>query len=611
MPPLPAGGGGTPPTLGHKGECTSLSNGAHNRRGGRAVDRGENGIDQQQRPDKATRRSHTSRELRRLDPENELPPKRARRPTRGVTTDNLCEVTRESNMICPTTCGCHNSLRDIEEKTHIVSQTLRSTRRIRKNELIAVFGLTAAITNKPEILALKQAMEKRNSDLYRTSIQYTILGNLHGKEIYLVPPQDAALLLQDRISPGLRKQLKHHNTTVGIGQFANHTCCDTHWNANLEVAAEDHYEETTSEPLGILRAKNDIEPDTEILTRYWHTTKDAWLNIFVCQCCACTNHTGLAPNPPTITALGMTLPIDNLPLIEKEDPEDRERKDSATRCDPKRGDSDVNILEYPDSEIDEWNWDELETSPYKLDTIPTHSQKNTALHDRLGEPEAHGRTPTATRIPRPSADHPPRLSVVPVIRVNDEPVTSCVPKRDEPQVNTSEYPHVEIDDWNWDELEASPFIGEMVPTQPQVSTHPHVLTNGAVNGPTFGDLRSHAVATQHTMSHLPPGSLLEKIAQTPQQSFPDMRPITAGTLVTINTGGQPQRWKVSQIGLDSDTSVTLEQKNCVFTVDKSWVTFDNQVGSVATQTRVIRYTAGACAVVGTLADRIQYICCRQ
>ena len=167
-------------------------------------------------------------------------------------------------MICPTTCGCHNSLRGIEEKTHILSQILRSTRLIRKNELIAVFGLTAAITNKPEILALKQAQEERNSDLYRTSIQYTILGNIHGKEVYLVPPQDAALLLQDRISPGLRKQLKQQNTTDGLGQFANHTCCDSHWNANLENAAVDHHEETTSEPMGILRAKKDIEPDTEI-----------------------------------------------------------------------------------------------------------------------------------------------------------------------------------------------------------------------------------------------------------------------------------------------------------------------------------------------------------
>jgi len=70
---------------------------------------------------------------------------------------------------------------------------------------------------------LKQAQEKRNSDLYRTSTQYTVLGKIHGRDIYLVPPQDVALLLQDHISPKLRKSLKQHNSVVGVGQLANHT----------------------------------------------------------------------------------------------------------------------------------------------------------------------------------------------------------------------------------------------------------------------------------------------------------------------------------------------------------------------------------------------------
>jgi len=39
--------------------------------------------------------------------------------------------------------------------------------------------------------------------------------------------------------------------------------------------------------MGILRARHDIEQDTEILTRYWHKKKDAWQNIFKCECCAC------------------------------------------------------------------------------------------------------------------------------------------------------------------------------------------------------------------------------------------------------------------------------------------------------------------------------------
>ena len=132
-----------------------------------------------------------------LDHSDKPPPKRVRRPTRGMDIDNSCEVTRESNMICPITCRCHNSLLDISEKTRVVSQILRSTRKIWKNELIDIFGLTSAITNTDEISELKQAQEQRNSDLYRTSIQYTVLGNIHGKEVYLVPPQDAALLLED------------------------------------------------------------------------------------------------------------------------------------------------------------------------------------------------------------------------------------------------------------------------------------------------------------------------------------------------------------------------------------------------------------------------------
>jgi len=85
---------------------------------------------QQNRPDTSTRRIHTSRELRMLDHSEEPVPKRVRRPTRGMAIDNSCEVTRESNMICPITCGCHNSLLDIKEKTRVVSHILRSTRKI-------------------------------------------------------------------------------------------------------------------------------------------------------------------------------------------------------------------------------------------------------------------------------------------------------------------------------------------------------------------------------------------------------------------------------------------------------------------------------------------------
>ena len=147
------------------------------------------GGSQKGRSKQSTRRSHTSRELRMLDPSENPPPKRARRSTRGTETiDNSCEVTRESSMICPITCGCQNSLLGIREKTRIVSHILRATRKILQKELIASFGFTAAITNKDEISELKQAQQERNSDLYQTSIQYTVQGSIHGKEVCLVPP---------------------------------------------------------------------------------------------------------------------------------------------------------------------------------------------------------------------------------------------------------------------------------------------------------------------------------------------------------------------------------------------------------------------------------------
>ena len=304
--------------------------------------------------------------------------------------------------------------------------------------------------------------------------------------MYLVPPQDAALLLQDRISPGLRRQLKQHNAIAGVGQFANHTCCDAHWNANLEVAAVDHHEETTLEPMGILRARIDIEPGTEILTRYWHTKKDAWHNIFVCQCCACTNHTKQAPDPlPTLdtTTLGDTLHISDHPLRAKED-------SVADTCESKHDDSAANIPENPKSEIDDWNWDELEASPSK---------------------------------------------------------------------------------------------GVTISIQPQENTLPLVSKDGTHIGPTGEGNPNHEAGTPHTLSLPPSGSILEGIALTPQQSFPEMRPIMAGTPVTMYTGGHAQIWKVSQTWPDSGTSVTLKQENCVITVDKSWLTFDIEVGNLVLQ----------------------------
>jgi len=136
----------------------------------------------------------------------------------------------------------------------------------------------------------------------------------------------------------------------GLGQLANHTCCDIHWNANLEVAAIQNHEETEIVPIAILRARRDIEKDSEILTRYWPKEKDAWQNIFECECCACTNHTGTTTNPMVDTAdttviEGPVFTVEYAPR-QKPDIENPGHNPSQTH-------SDSNNQDYPDSELND------------------------------------------------------------------------------------------------------------------------------------------------------------------------------------------------------------------------------------------------------------------
>ena len=96
-------------------------------------DRGKQGGSSQDRSKQSIRRSQTCRELRMLDPSEKPPNKRVRRSTRGThINDNFCQIARESNMICPITCGCCNSLLDIRGKPHVTSHILRATCNILK-----------------------------------------------------------------------------------------------------------------------------------------------------------------------------------------------------------------------------------------------------------------------------------------------------------------------------------------------------------------------------------------------------------------------------------------------------------------------------------------------
>jgi len=100
----------------------------------------------------------------------------------------------------------------------------------------------------------------------------------------------------------------------------------------------------------------------EILTRYWHKEKDAWQIIFGCECCACTDHIGNTTNPPETA--DRTARDDT---VSRTDHTPRERQDLAR---PDHDHSASNKQEYPESEMDDWDWDELEASPFKGTTSP-------------------------------------------------------------------------------------------------------------------------------------------------------------------------------------------------------------------------------------------------
>jgi len=120
--------------------------------------------------------------------------------------------------------------------------------------------------------------------------------------------------------------------------------------------------------MAVLRARRDIEKDSEILTRYWHEEKDAWQNIFVCECCACTNHTGITTNSMAATA--ETTATEDPVFTEEYAPKKRQDIENPEH-DPSHTHSTTNKQDYPDSEMDDWDWDELEASPPKGTTTTT------------------------------------------------------------------------------------------------------------------------------------------------------------------------------------------------------------------------------------------------
>jgi len=73
------------------------------------------------------------------------------------------------------------------------------------------------------------------------------------------------------------------------------------------------------------------------------------------------------------------------------------------------------------------------------------------------------------------------------------------------------------------------------------------------------------------------------MALVPTQSFPETWKPKIGAPVTVYTGGVAQQWRVNHIKKGIGTSKTIEFENSVMIVDKSWFTFDTNLGSLVLQ----------------------------
>jgi len=77
--------------------------------------------------------------------------------------------------------------------------------------------------------------------------------------------------------------------------------------------------------------------------------------------------------------------------------------------------------------------------------------------------------------------------------------------------------------------------------------------------------------------------MLERMASVPNQSFQDTWQPTTGAPVTVYTGGEAQKWRVSHIRQGIGTSITIKYEHSEMIVDKSWSRFDTNMGSLVLQ----------------------------
>jgi len=123
--------------------------------------------------------------------------------------------------------------------------------------------------------------------------------------------------------------------------------------------------------------------------------------------------------------------------------------------------------------------------------------------------------------------------------------------------NKQEYPDAEIDARDWDELEASPPTGTSQPIQSPTTPPPVWGNEGTTRDPGRYGFLDHVTESPHNMCPLPLNSMTQIMASVHNQSFPDTCQPMIGAPVTVYTGGNAHKWRVSHIKQGIGASITI------------------------------------------------------
>ena len=271
-------------------------------------------------------------------PANETQPRRSsRRRTRNAAAQDAlkeCDERALLGHLCPTACNCLNSLpaerwqEDVAGRRSKVrvaskcgvdeaSQGLVAIDVIEDREVITVFGNSAVVSQATGGMELQRLIQQQSEQQQDRRFQYTFSsttanedGNVQ-KQVWVVPPQDVYLAERFPISNTLKHALSQRGPP-GVGQFANHTCCPLHTNAEIRMA-----QAPDGSFLAVLRARKRINVGTAILIQYADLGKDRdqWHSTFACTCCRCR---GVCPQQGNQTGLGFLAVVNSTSLSEQQ-----------------------------------------------------------------------------------------------------------------------------------------------------------------------------------------------------------------------------------------------------------------------------------------------------